>query len=81
MPQPVLVAITLLFESYTVRTGWARNPLTLKFARVGPTARTSTVAVWVPWTTKPAIRMFAPVPTCARVEMLAMSAESDVSTS
>jgi hypothetical protein len=41
--QPVFVATTFPPGEYTVKTGLGRTPVTPKLARVGPTARMSTV--------------------------------------
>src|SRR5665213_114476 len=75
--QPVLVAISVPVESYTPRMGWARTPLTPYWVRAGASARMRSVSVPLPEMYRPGIRMLAPVPTCARVEMLVSRAAED----
>src|ERR1035438_6742771 len=53
-----------------LRLGCARAPGTPSGVRPGPPARIRRDSVPLPVITKPAIRIFTPVPTCARVEIL-----------
>src|SRR5208283_654141 len=75
--QPVLDAITFPALSKTLRLGCARAPGTPNCAKPGPSARIRRVSVPLPPMTKPGIRMLAPGPTCARVEMLTRRAEGN----
>ena len=70
---PVLLAMSVLLESYTPTTGFARAPDTLKAVSAGPMPRTRMFFVVPagPETTNPAIRMLAPLSTSAREEMFA----------
>ena len=70
VPQPVLLAMVFPWVSKTVRMGCARVPATPNPASDGPSARMRSVSLPLPLITKPGIRMLAPVPTTARVEML-----------
>ena len=52
------------------RMGRSRTPVTLKLARVGPMARTSSVAGALPPMAKPLMSAAVPLPTKPRVERL-----------
>src|SRR5580658_6775316 len=70
VPQPVFEATRVPAESYTLSVGWARTPVTPYWVRAGPSARMRRLSVPEPEMYRPGIRMLAPVPTTARVEML-----------
>src|SRR5208283_5249423 len=70
VPQPVFEATVVPPLFMTVRLGVARTPPTPDWVRPGPSARMRRLSVPPPPMTKPGIRMLAPVPTMARVEML-----------
>src|ERR1022692_3561636 len=69
----VFVASCFPVESNSVRTGWARKPLTPNCESAGPAPRTRTCSVDPvgPEMTNPSISTFAFVPTRARFEKLA----------
>ena len=66
---PVLLAISVVFESYNPIEGWASAPETPNAVKAGPMPRIRSSAGWFPATTNPEITTFAFAPTEHRAEM------------